>query len=329
MTRMLCLAAAVAALSLSPGVAAQAPGQPPRAITNIRGDLYRVQNDQHYTVFLVAGDGIIVGDPISVETATWLRGELAKRFPNRPVRYVLYSHHDFDHAAGGRVFTDTAELIGHASFNAELKKAQSSLPAFFAGLDRNKNVIFEAEELKASPFAGFLLAQDRNKDGRTTPAEMYTDVAPAEASFTGRRTITLGAKTVEMIHPGTAHAADMSVLLFPAERALFAVDFLPVKALPFGFAPSTPQDVIAAVRAVEMLPFDTLVPAHGDMGTKADVTAYRQYLEELVAGVQAGIKGGRTVEQLQASTMLEKYKGWGNYMQRNANIAEAYGLLRR
>lgn len=306
----------------------QAPA-PPRAITNIRGDLYRVQDNQHYTVFLVTSDGIILGDPINVAAATWLKDELARRFPNRPVRYVLCSHHDFDHASGARVFNDTAEVIGHADFNAELKKAQSSLPAILANLDRNKNSVFERAEIQGSPFGDFLAAQDRNGDGNVTPAEMYTDVLPAEATYSGRRTITLGGKSVQMIHPGTAHAADMTVLLFPAERAVFVVDYLPVKSLPFGFAPSTPQDVIASVRAVEMLDFDTIVPGHGDLGTKADVTAYRQYVEDLVAGVQAGIKTGRTVEQLQASNMLEKYKAWPNYaMQRNANIAEVYGTLR-
>lgn len=324
-----CILAVLAAVTLFPVVARAQQAPPPmRAITNIRGDLYRVQDNQHYTVFLVTSEGIVLGDPINLAAATWLKDELAKRFPNRSVRYVLYSHHDFDHASGARVFNDTAELIGHADFNAELKKGQSSVPDFFAGMDQNKNGRFEKTEMQG-PFGGFLAAQDRNGDGTVTPAELYTDVVVAEATYTGRRTITLGGKSVQLIHPGTAHARDMTVLLFPAERVVFAVDFLPIKSLPFIFAPSTPQVVIASVRAVEMLDFDTLVPGHGDVGTKADVAAYRQYVEELAASVQEGIKAGRTVEQLQASNMLDKYKAWPNYaMQRNANIAEVYAIMR-
>ena len=320
--------AVLAAIMLFPLVARAQQGPPTRAITNIRGDLYRVQDNQHYTVFLVTPEGIILGDPINLAAATWLKDELAKRFPNRPVRYVLYSHHDFDHASGAGVFNGTAELIGHADFNAEVKRGQSSVPEFFAGLDQNKNGRFEKAEMQG-PFGAFLAAQDRNGDGTVTPAELYTDVVPAEATYTGRRTIKLGGKSVELIHPGTAHARDMTVLLFPSERVVFAVDFLPMKSLPFLFAPSTPQDVIASVRAVERLDFDTLVPGHGDVGAKADVAAFRQYVEELAAGVQEGIKAGRTVEQLQASSMLDKYKSWPNYpMQRNANIAEAYAIAR-
>jgi glyoxylase-like metal-dependent hydrolase (beta-lactamase superfamily II) len=308
---------------------AQAPQQPVRAITNIKGDLYRVQDNQHYTVFLVTTDGIILGDPINVQAATWLKGELARRFPNRPVKFVLQSHHDFDHAAGATVFNDTAEIVGHAAFNAELTAGKSSIPAFFAGMDSNKNGRFEKAELDGSPFGAFLAPYDRNSDGTVTPAEFYTEVIPVESTFTSRRTVTLGGKSVELVHPGTAHAKDMAVLFFPAERVVFAVDYLPIKSLPFFFAPSTPRDVIASVRSVEMLDFDTIAPGHGEMGTKADVTAFRQYVEDLQAGVEEGIKAGRTVEQLQASNMLEKYKSWPNYgMQRNANIAEVYGILK-
>ena len=75
--------------------------QPTRGIANVTGNLYRAQNNTHFTVFLVTAEGIIVSDPISRDFATWLKAELAERF-GLPVRYVLYSHSDADH--GGRSF---------------------------------------------------------------------------------------------------------------------------------------------------------------------------------------------------------------------------------
>jgi glyoxylase-like metal-dependent hydrolase (beta-lactamase superfamily II) len=73
------------------------PEGPTRDIVNITGDLYRAQNNNHHTVFLVTDEGIIISDPMSRDFATWLRGEMETRF-DQPVRYVLYSHSDFDHA---------------------------------------------------------------------------------------------------------------------------------------------------------------------------------------------------------------------------------------
>lgn len=59
-----------------------------RAITKIAGDLYRFQNNFHYSVFLVTRDGIIVTDPIDADAARWLKGELTARF-KVPVKYLI------------------------------------------------------------------------------------------------------------------------------------------------------------------------------------------------------------------------------------------------
>ncbi len=87
------------------------PRTPPREITQVKGDLYRARNGNWYTVFLVTPAGIILGDPINETFAPWLKSELDARFPGRPVRYVVYSHSHFDHAAGGAVFADTATFV--------------------------------------------------------------------------------------------------------------------------------------------------------------------------------------------------------------------------
>jgi glyoxylase-like metal-dependent hydrolase (beta-lactamase superfamily II) len=98
------------ALVVASGASAQQP--PQRGIVNVTGQLYRAQNNNHYTVFLVTPEGVILSDPINRDFARWLKGEIATRF-KVPVRYVLYTHRDWDHASGGIVFADTAEFVGH------------------------------------------------------------------------------------------------------------------------------------------------------------------------------------------------------------------------
>ena len=94
-----------------------AQGEATRKITKIAGDLYRFQNNFHYSVFLVTPDGIIATDPITTEAARWLKAELARRF-KQPVKYLIYSHHHADHVSGGDVFADTAIFIGHKNMVA-------------------------------------------------------------------------------------------------------------------------------------------------------------------------------------------------------------------
>ena len=62
-------------------VSSAAAQQPPtRGIVNVTGQLYRAQNNNHYTVFLVTPEGIIMSDPINRDFARWLKAEFATRF---------------------------------------------------------------------------------------------------------------------------------------------------------------------------------------------------------------------------------------------------------
>ena len=106
---------------------AYAQAEPERGIVQVSGDLYRAQNNQHFTVFLVTPEGIILSDTINEDFSNWLKNELDARF-GLPVRYVLYSHHHWDHASGGRVFADTAEFVGHAAMRQALAMPSSGAP---------------------------------------------------------------------------------------------------------------------------------------------------------------------------------------------------------
>lgn len=99
---------------------------PKREITKIAGDLYRFQNNFHFSVFLVTPEGVIVTDPINAEAAQWLKDEIAKRF-NQPIKYLIYSHFHGDHISGGEVFAEPGvEIIGHERTKANI--AANNIP---------------------------------------------------------------------------------------------------------------------------------------------------------------------------------------------------------
>ena len=80
-------------------------------IGKLTGDVYYARMDDYLSVFMVTPDGIVLVEPIGTEFATWLKGELASRF-KVPVKYVIYSHHHWDHGSGASVYADTARIIG-------------------------------------------------------------------------------------------------------------------------------------------------------------------------------------------------------------------------
>ena len=237
---------------------------PKRNITQIAGDLYRFQNNFHYSVFLVTPEGIIATDPINADAARWLKAELAKRF-NLPVKYLIYSHDHRDHIAGGTVFADTAIVIAHENAKADIigEKRPTAVP---------------------------------------------------DLTFSDQMTIELGGKTVELSYVGQNHSDNMIVMRFPAERALFAVDFIPVKAVAFrNLSDSYLPDWIASLKRVEAMDFDVLVPGHGRLGSKDDVRAFRGYMETLYAAVLEAARAGKSLEEMQQSIRLDAYKDWFRY----------------
>lgn len=235
-----------------------------RAITNIRGDLYRFQNNFHYSVFLVTPKGIIVTDPIDAAAAQWLKAELGKRF-KQPVKYLIYSHDHRDHSAGGEIFADTAIVVAH---------------------DNAKATIIGEKRPTAVP----------------------------DVTFSDRMTIALGGKVVELIYVGKSHSDNLIAMHFPAERAVYTVDFISVKRLPYmNLSDSYFPDWIDAIRVIEAMDFDILVPGHGPLGTKADASDHRAYMEDLYATVLAQARAGKTLDEMKQNIKLEKYKDWGHY----------------
>ena len=90
--------------------AAQAPV---REITKIAGEVYRFRNNDHFSVFAVTSAGIIATDPVNAAAATWLKDEMKKRWPDKAIKFVVYSHDHADHISGGEVWADTATVVAH------------------------------------------------------------------------------------------------------------------------------------------------------------------------------------------------------------------------
>lgn len=280
------LTAIAAFVLMLPGtIQAQAPvtpsaQNPVREITQIAGDVYRFRNNFHYSVFAVTSAGIIATDPINAAAATWLKDELKKRWPDKPIKFVVYSHDHADHIAGGEVWADTATVVAHA--NA-------------------KEAIVGEKRPTAVP----------------------------QVTFTEQATIELGGTVLELSWVGRNHSNNSLVMRFPKERILFAVDFIPVNAMAFRDFPDAYLDEwIDSLRKVEGMEFDILAPGHGALGNKANVTAFRNYLEDLRGQVLAAARAGKSLEETKKSVDLSKYKDWGGYEQMSPlNIEGVYRLV--
>ncbi|MFL2546645.1 MAG: MBL fold metallo-hydrolase [Candidatus Rariloculaceae bacterium] len=303
-------------------------------IEQIGPDVYKASTVTHRTMLLVTDDGVIMTDPINREFSTWLKGEIEQRF-GVPVRYVLYTHHHWDHASGGAVFEDTATFIAQEKMldYLALPPAGTPLPRSARRYDSDGNGQIEMADAGGIYETRFAL-YDYDGDGILSGPEAtrgaLKDVRIPDVTFENEITVSLGGKTARSVYVGAhTHSDDMSVIVFPAESVGFMADFISIERPPRYIQGNRPVDSwIAAVRVVEAQGFDLAVGGHGNHADSEYVTYFREYLEELRDSVARGIENDVSVEDLHESIYMDKYADWISYDEfRESNITDMYNIL--
>jgi glyoxylase-like metal-dependent hydrolase (beta-lactamase superfamily II) len=330
-----------------PAAAAAVRPPPAREFQPVRGDIWRVSNGNWWSLVYVTPEGILLVDPISVEFSTWLKGQLAERFPGKPVRYIVYSHSHFDHATGAGVFADSRpHIVAQERVLTNMDGRFPHMPGDMT--DRNNDGKFETEEFDipttehpgiCGMSLGYFKSRDTRNKGSITPPEWFADVPKPDIVYSERMTLTFGGRRIDLVFPGLNHADDGTAVYFPAEKVLFSTDF-PADALVTQSMRSLPSacgmfdqhpiaEWIRSYRTLESLDFDILAQGHGAHGfTRQDLAEGRRFFEDLGAAVSQGMAQGRTLAELKQTIKLEQYKDWAYYRLLPDNIEAAYYNLK-
>jgi len=129
-------AGVLAAACLGVAAYAQQPAPPPFATTKVDGtdNVYVFRYGNHQSMFVVTPEGVIATDPIGYgrPQAVVTYVEEIKKVTDKPIKYLIYSHHHYDHIAGGKPFKDAgAKIIAHKKAKerlAVLKDPATPLP---------------------------------------------------------------------------------------------------------------------------------------------------------------------------------------------------------
>jgi glyoxylase-like metal-dependent hydrolase (beta-lactamase superfamily II) len=121
-TAFTCLAVALPAWS-------QAPQRPPIETRKVEGteNVHIFRNGAHQAMFIVTKDGVIATDPVAYGKPQGGAQYVAeiRKITQAPIRYLVYSHHHYDHIAGGQAFKDAgATIVAHRRAKERLEKLQ-------------------------------------------------------------------------------------------------------------------------------------------------------------------------------------------------------------
>ena len=115
--RRLTCATLLTAIAIAPAWA-QAPQRPMIETRKVEGtdNVYVFRNGNHQAMFVVTDDGVIATDPVAYGRPQGGEQYVAeiRKVTDKPIKYLIYSHHHYDHIAGGKAFKDAgATIIAH------------------------------------------------------------------------------------------------------------------------------------------------------------------------------------------------------------------------
>ena len=127
MRRHTLLTLIVALFTLALSGAASKAQTPPFETRQITDNVYIFRYGGHQSMFVITPEGVIATDPIAYlrpQAAATYIAEIRK-ITQVPIRYVVYSHHHYDHIAGGKPFKDLgATFVAHRNARAHLEQLQ-------------------------------------------------------------------------------------------------------------------------------------------------------------------------------------------------------------
>ena len=229
---LISLSLAVCTLGLTGAAIAQTPAQTPAqapaqpalyATTKVEGTdnvyIFRYQN--HQSMFVVTPAGVIVTDPISYGRPQAAKAYLeeVRKITQAPIKYLIYSHHHYDHIAGGKVFKDAgATIVAHRRAKERLaqrrpddvvlpdqvvdgkrtiKLGGTTLELVFTGRNHSDSSL-----VLLLPKEKILYAVDFNSLGAAPSRLAINDSYPIEWEDSLKKTLALGWERQIPGHPG-------------------------------------------------------------------------------------------------------------------------------
>jgi cyclase len=200
-----------------------------------------------------------------------------KKTTDKPVRYVLDTHHHGDHAYGNAVWSGAgAKIVGQTNC-ARLLRVNG--PKAWADAAKGRKDV-AGSELKV-----------------------------VDMPFDDEQILDDGTQRVEFRYLGHAHTAGDAVAYLPKHKILCTGDACVNGAFNF-MGHSNSASWIKCLDKMEQFDVKLVCPGHGPLAGKDLFARQKRYFQELREQVKKGIDAGKPVEEITRAITMPWYKEW-------------------
>jgi glyoxylase-like metal-dependent hydrolase (beta-lactamase superfamily II) len=271
----------------------------------LRGDVYALYGRGGNVGIFVGPDAVVVVDSEFKDIAPGIVAQI-RSVTDRPIKYLVNTHHHGDHVGGNEVFKPFAVIIAQDNVRKRmLESPQVILRTYPKELEEAKKA-GNAEDVK------FL--EDAIEWAKKVKVD---EIAAPMVTFDSELRIHVGPETIEVWHTPPAHTDGDSVIYFTKANVVHMGDLFFHDRVPFvdvASGGSVMGYVTAIDKVIARVPPDVIViPGHGEVTDLKGLKAARQFASDVLDAAAAAKKAGRTKGQFLSTVDLPAYKNYEGY----------------
>jgi len=239
----------------------------------------------------IGPDGVVLIDDKFAPIAPKIEAAL-KTISDQPVRFIVNTHFHGDHTDGNAAFSGKSTVIAH-------------------------------ENTRKRMMAG------RGKESPPAPAAALPVI-----TFEDKLSVHLNGEDLRAVHVPSGHTDTDVVVFFTRSNVVHMGDEFFNGIFPFidTEGGGSVKGLIANLtKLLEQIPADAkIIPGHGPVAGPKELRAFLAMLKDTSAIVEAGIKSGKTADQLKQAKVLAKFDSWAKgFFPADAFIDMLYKDLKR
>ena len=206
-----------------------------------------------------------------------------KKLTPLPIRYVINTETHGDHTTGNFVFSPPAMIINAEGAKAAMQK--EFVP------DRMEKMMKESPAIREA-------------------AQGYR-MTPPQIEYQDKLTLRVGERTIEVLRLKNVHSGADSAVWLPQERVLFAASAVNEHRMNNLRPTVTLPDIIAAIRKMETLNPEIVIPGHGAPTTTKMFDDAEEFFGVLLDRVGKMVEEGKSLEQVKQQLRMPEFASWG------------------
>ena len=289
----------------------------PFTLKPLSGNVHALYGRGGNVGFYVGPDAVVVVDSQFKDLAPGIVAKI-KSVTDKPIKYLVNTHHHGDHVGGNEVFRQFAVIIAHDNVRTRMLASPAEiLRDFPARIEAARKAGNDAQVKQLSEQIDWA----RNVKVEEIPAPVLT--------FDSEMRIHVGDEKIQVWHTPPSHTDGDSVIYFEKANVLHMGDNFFNKVIPFidvAHGGSVKGYLTMLDKVIGKMPASvTIIPGHGEVTDLAGLKAFRQYIADLLDAARKAKAAGTSKDDFVKQVDLPAYKAFSGYPDRfRANAAAAF-----